>query len=122
MAETIQKYGEKGKITCDKNILLSIINLATKEIKGVARLTNSYLPWIKKAFKKNAYEGVEIKFENNGTLKVDVYIDVFVGENMPDIAFKVQENIKNNLSSMVEIKASKINVHIMDVVCDKLDR
>lgn len=119
MAEN--KYGESGKITCDKNILLSIINLATKEIKGVARLTNSYKPMIKKMFSKNAYEGVEIKFEANGTLKVDVYIDVFIGESMPDIAFKVQENIKNNLSGMVEIKASKINVHIMDVICDKMD-
>ena len=38
-----------------------------------------------------------------------------------ELASKIQENIKNNLSSMVEIKASNINVHIMEVICDRID-
>ncbi len=114
-------YNQDGKITCDKNILYSIVNLATKEIKGVARLSNSNLPWYKKLFAKSDYEGVKITFEANGTLKIDVYVDVYVGENMPDLAYRIQENIKNNLSSMVEMKASNINVHVMDVFCDRLD-
>ena len=32
----------KGKITCNRSILLSIVNLATKEICGVSRLTSSF--------------------------------------------------------------------------------
>ena len=34
---------------------------------------------------------------------------------MPDISFRVQENIKNNISSMIEMKTGKINVHIVGV-------
>ena len=117
MADKVQKYSEPGKITCDKDILYSIVNLATKEIKGVASLTNSSFPWYKKMFKKNDYEGVLIKFNVNGSLKVDVFINAYIGESIPDLAYRIQENIKNNLSSMVDIKATKINVHVMDVVC-----
>lgn len=51
-----------GKITLDRKILVSIINLAAKEISGVESVTNSARPWYKKLF--NRYDdGVEIKFE-----------------------------------------------------------
>ena len=108
---------KKGKVEIDRDILLSIINLATKEISGVASLTNDYLPWIKKMVKPKS-EGVAIKFDLNGTLNVDVYIKVAIGCSVPDIAYRVQENIKNALGSMVGIKPGKINVHVLGVVCD----
>ncbi len=114
-------YSQDGKITCDKGILYSIVSLATKEIKGVARLSNSNLAWYKRMFSRGDYEGVKIRFEQNGTIKVDVYVDVYIGEDASDLAFRVQENIKNNLSGMVEMKASNISVHIMDVICDPIE-
>ncbi len=120
MADT-KLYGEGGKITCDKAILASIVSLATKEIKGVARLSKSKTSWFKKLFKDEESEGVVVKFDANGSVKVDVYVDVYIGESAPELAFKIQENVKNNLSSMVEIKTSNINVHIMDVICDRID-
>ena len=51
----------------------------------------------------------------NGKLIIDVYLKVFAGTNIPDISFRVQENIKNNISSMVEMKTGKINIHIVGV-------
>lgn len=114
-----QIANEKGKISLDKNILLSIVNLATKEIKGVAGLSNKNMNVFQRMFSKNNYEGVKIAFDKNGALKVDVYVDVYVNESAPDIAYKIQENIKNNLAGMIEIKTSKINVHIDKVVCDR---
>lgn len=108
---------KKGKVDIDRDILLSIINLATKEINGVHSLTNAELPIFKK-MKKNQSEGVSIKFDLNGVLNVDVYIIVNIGYAVPDIAYRVQENIKNSLNSMVGIKPGKINVHVCGVNCD----
>lgn len=108
---------KKGKVDIDRDILLSIINLATKEINGVHSLTNAELPVFKK-MKKNKSEGVSIKFDVNGALNVDVYIIVNIGYAVPDIAYRVQENIKNSLNSMVGIKPGKINVHVCGVNCD----
>lgn len=120
MAKTKNQVTHKGKVDIDRDILLSIINLAAKEINGVESLTNAYLPWYKKVFKPKS-EGVSIKFDANSTLKVDVYVKVFVGYSVPDIAYKVQENIKNSLNSMVGLKPGKINVHVYGVVCDKAE-
>ena len=109
---------KKGKVEIDRDILLSIINLAAKEINGVESLTNEELPWHRK-IAKNKSEGVVIKFDLNGALNVDVYIRVYIGYSMPDVAYRVQENIKNSLNSMVGIKPGKINVHVCGVACDE---
>ena len=118
MAVKNEDNRNKGKITLDRNILVSIINLAAKEINGVERVCNRHSPWYKKVL--NRYDdGVEIKFEKNGALTIDVYINIYIGSNVPDIAYRVQENIRNSLATMVALKPLKINVHIMDVECDK---
>ena len=107
-----------GKITLDRKILTSIINLAAKEINGVESVTNSSRPWYKKLFSRYD-DGVEIKFEKNGTLTVDVFVNIYVGFSVPDIAYRIQENIRNSLSTMVALKPLKINVHVINVECDK---
>lgn len=105
----------KGKITCNRNILLSIINLATKEICGVSSLASSLKTKMKSAFSNNKNPGVTIRFSTNGALTVDVYIRIYYGYSVPDIAYKIQENIKNGIAAMVDMKTAKVNVHVMGV-------
>ena len=112
--EEVQR-DNNGKITCDRKILVSIISLATKEISGVSALVDTFETKAKRIFNNNDSRGVKVKFYRNGKLVIDVYIKVFAGTNVPDICFRVQENIKNNIYSMVEMKTGKINVHIVGV-------
>lgn len=104
----------KGKINCNKNVLLSIINLAAKEISGVDSLCSSFSSGFKRLFSNNVSEGVKITYENEG-ITVDVYINVLYGYNITDVAHRVQENVKNGISSMIDIKLNSINVHVMSV-------
>ena len=98
--------------------MVSIINLAAKEINGVESVCNKHRSFFKKMLKRYD-DGVEIKFEKNGALTIDVYINIYIGFNVPDIAYRVQENVRNSLATMVALKPMKINVHIVDVECDK---
>lgn len=107
---------EKGNISCNKDILSSIISLATKEISGVACLCDGIFGRLSKFFKNTEAKGVKIKFDKNASLLIDVYIKIYNGNTVPDIAYKVQENIKNNISSMVDMKTAKVNVHVMGVM------
>lgn len=105
----------KGKISCDRKILLSIISLAAKEISGVSELVDTPTTKLKRIINKNDSKGVKLKVLPNGKLIIDVYLKVFNGCSVPDISFRVQENIKNNITSMVDMKTGKINVHIVGV-------
>lgn len=109
----------KGKITCNRSILLSIVNLATKEICGVSKLTSTFKNRIANMFSKNSHDGVSIRFNANGSLTVDVYLIICYGYSVPDIAYKVQENIKNGIAAMVDMKTTKVNVHVMGVDFEK---
>lgn len=108
-------YENRGKITCDRKILLSIISLAAKEISGVSELVDTPGIKLKSMFNKNDSKGVKLKVTPNGKLNIDVYLKVFANTNIPDISFRVQENIKNNITSMVDMKSGKINIHVVGV-------
>lgn len=113
--EMENSVNNKGKITCDRKILLSIISLAAKEISGVSELVDTPTTKLKRIVNKNDSKGVKLKVLPNGKLIIDVYLKVFNGCSVPDISFRVQENIKNNITSMVDLKTGKINVHIVGV-------
>ena len=104
----------KGVVTYNKDIVLSVINLAAKEIAGVSSLVANFGSVLTRWFSKNYYEGVKTSYIN-GNMNVDIYMNVYYGYNVSEIAYRVQENIKNSLASMVEMKIDKINVHVLGV-------
>ncbi len=104
----------KGKVNCNKDVLLSIINLAAKEISGVDSLCPDFTSGLKRFFSNNVSEGVKIAYVNDG-ITVDVYINILYGYNVTDVAHRVQENVKNGISSMIDIKINSVNVHVMGV-------
>jgi uncharacterized alkaline shock family protein YloU len=108
------KKQAKGNVTYGSDIVLSVINLATKEIAGVSSIVTKFGSALKRWFSNNYYDGVKITYNKNA-MNVDVYINVCFGYNVTEVAFRVQENIKNSLSGMIDIKINKINVHVLGV-------
>ena len=108
------KKQAKGNVTYSSNIVLSVINLATQEIAGVSGIVTKFNSFLKRWFSNNYYEGVKITY-NKDAMNVDVYINVLFGYNVTEVAYRVQENIKNSLSGMIDIKIDKINVHVLGV-------
>ena len=104
----------KGKVTYDSKIILSVINLATKEIAGVRSMAEKYSSVLKRWFANNYYDGVKLTILKD-SMNVDVYVNVYFGYNVSEIAYRVQENIKSSISSMIEVKIDRINVHVMGV-------
>lgn len=104
----------KGKVSCNRNILLSIVNLASKEIAGVSSLCENFGSGIKKLFSNNYTDGVKITYTDDGIV-VDVYLNIWFGYSVSDVAYRVQENIKNGISAMMEVKVNSINVHVLGV-------
>lgn len=107
-------FVNKGKLSCNKRILCSIVSLATREISGVSGLKSTFKNKLLSFF-SNDVPGVRVKFNANGNLVVDISITVVNGCSIPDVAFRVQENVKNNIASMVDMRTSKVNVHVVGV-------
>jgi len=100
--------------TLDRNILLSIISLATKEISGVASMDNRLRSRLKDKLSSNYFEGAKISYNKKKQLEIDVYVVVYQNYNVAEISYKIQQNIKNSLQSMIS-EIGKINVHVIGV-------
>ena len=107
-------FENKGSLFFDKNILQSIVFSATKETQGVVDLCPRTADKLNKVMKKDAEYGVKIKYTDFG-VQVDVYVVVAHDVVVNDIVYKIQQNIKSNIQTMIDLPIKAINVHIMDV-------
>lgn len=109
----IKKINGDNNTYMNTNMILSIVSLATKEIKGVVDVFQSTKLTLKRLFNKNIGKGVSIKNTQNGIL-IDIYVIVATDVEVNDIVYKIQQNVKNSLTSLIPIKIKAINVHIKD--------
>ena len=96
--------GHKGKITYNADIVSGIVVLSLRETDGI-ELIQSKNKGIKKKKKK---EGVF----------VDVSVIAHYGYSVPELAYRIQQNIKQMVESMTKYKIAKVDIHVQSVVLD----
>ena len=109
----LRKVNGESNTYMNKNMLLSIVGLATKEIKGVVDVYKSKKLTFRSLFNKNIGKGVTIKNTQNGIV-IDIYVIISVDCEVNDIVYKIQQNVKNSVTSLLPVKIKAINVHIKD--------
>lgn len=110
----------KDNVTYKKNVVISIVSLATQEINGIASISRKSVSAIRSAFSKNINRGIIVDFDNNNA-NIDVFVNVKFGYSVKDVAFRVQENIKSSVESMTEFKVTSVNVHVVGVTFNDTD-
>ncbi len=110
----------KDNVTYKKNVVISIVSLATQEINGIASISRKSVSALRSALSKNINRGIIVNFENN-VASIDVFVNVKFGYSVKDVAFRVQENIKSSVESMTEFKVGSVNVHVVGVTFNDTD-
>ena len=93
---------QNGKIVYTAGIVKGIVALAVEEVEGTLPLAN----------KKNS---ITLFLEKDG-IYADISVVVEYGYNIPELAYRIQESVKQNVESMTKFKVVKVDVHIEDVV------
>lgn len=117
----IEEEATVGKVMYNKDIINSIIQLATKEISGVASMASSTNNCIVKLVKGKRDNGVKVSLDG-GEVVVDVFINIFSDANVKEIAWRIQENIKTSVQSMMNIKIKAVNINIVGVDFSNLEK
>lgn len=94
--------GQKGKVTYSADIVSGIVVLSLQETEGIELVPS-----------KN--KGIKLYFEKEGIF-VDISVIAHYGYKVPDIAFRIQQNIKQMVESMTKYKIAKVDVHVTSVV------
>lgn len=61
-----------------------------------------------------AFPGV-LPMPKDKALDLDVYINVEYGVNIPEVAWNIQERIKEKFSNSTNIKLERINIHVENI-------
>ena len=94
--------GQKGKISYNSDIVSGIVMLSLQETEGVE-------------FVPSKGKGIKLCFEKEGVF-VDISIIAHYGYNIPELAFRIQQKIKQMVESMTKYKIAKVDVHVQSVV------
>lgn len=112
MAQITNINGD-SKTYINKNMVVSIISLATKEISGVIDLYQPTRLFFRRIFNSNTGKGVKVKYTKLGVV-IDLYVIVKADCEVNDTVYMIQQNVKNSITSLLPLKIKAINVHIMD--------
>jgi len=92
-----------------------IAGIAATEVEGVAGMSGGIVGGISEMLgKRNLSKGVKVEVGEKEAA-VDLYIVIEYGVRIPDVAQRVQENVKKAVESMTGLDVVECNVHIHGV-------
>ncbi len=96
------KDNQSGKVVYNAGIVHNIVALAVAEVEGALPLQG----------KKN---GISLYLEKDG-IYADVSVVVKYGYNVPELAYRIQQSVKQSVENMTRYKVAAVDVHIQDVI------
>lgn len=109
------KQADIGSIRIADEVVGIIAGLAATEIPGVAGMSAGLVGGIAEMLgKKNLAKGVKVEVGEKEAA-VDLYVIVEYGVRIPDIALKVQENVKKAIEAMTGLDVVEVNIHVQGV-------
>ena len=115
--EHIEKteHNDVGSIRIADEVVGIIAGLAATEVAGVAGMSAGLVGGIAEMLgKKNLSKGVKVEVGEREAA-VDLYIIVEYGVRIPDVALRVQENVKRGIESMTGLDVVEVNIHVQGV-------
>lgn len=104
-----------GAVRIADEVVSIIAGLAATEVDGIAAMSGGLVGGIAEILgKKNLAKGVKVEVGEKEAA-VDLYIIVEYGVRIPDVALKVQENVKKSIESMTGLHVVEVNVHVQGV-------
>lgn len=110
-----------GNINISDEVVSNIVGMATLEIDGVVGLSGGVTDGIADLLKKNEFNrGVEASI-NEGKVKINISIIVEFGMKIPDISWRIQQNVKRRIEEMTGLSVTAVNVLVRGVDVKKED-
>lgn len=106
----------ENTVRISDDVLGVIAGIAAMEVEGVAGMSGGFAAEMaeRMAGKKNLTKGVRVQMGEKEAA-IDLYIVVEYGVRIPEVAAKVQENVKRSVESMTGLDLVEVNIHVQGV-------
>ena len=96
---------KNGKVVYNAGIVHNIVVLAIKEVEGAYPVQG----------KRN---GISLYLEKDG-IYADVSVVVKYGYSIPELSYRIQQSVKQNVENMTHYKVAEVSVHVRDVIFEE---
>ncbi|NSL50387.1 Asp23/Gls24 family envelope stress response protein [Calidifontibacillus erzurumensis] len=104
-----------GKVEIAPEVIEVIAGIASSEVEGVASMRGNFATGVaEKLGRKSHGKGIKVELGDEG-IKIDVYVVMHFGVSIPEVARKIQDNIRQALFNMTALEANEINIHVVGV-------
>lgn len=113
-----ESHTDLGAIKIHHNVIASLASIAATEIEGVKRVGGDFKSGLLELIGKKTLSAIRVEIDKNDEVKLDVPLVIKYGYNIPSIASKVQENIRNALEKMTNLSVRDINISVQSIERD----
>ncbi|WP_096270552.1 Asp23/Gls24 family envelope stress response protein [Paucisalibacillus globulus] len=108
-----------GKVEIAPEVIEVIAGIAALEVEGLANMRGNFATGVVERFgKKSHSKGVKVELTDEGIL-IDLYVVLEFGVSIPEVAQKIQGNIRQTLKNMTSLEISEVNIHVVGLQMDK---
>ena len=106
----------KQTVKVSEEIVSMLAARAALRVPGVSKLSGEFADKVTKKIlgKENIARGIGISKEEEG-LGIDIYLNVEFGTRIPDLAWEVQNSVKETVESVTGLHVQMVNIHVEGV-------
>lgn len=110
-----------GKVEIAPEVIEVITGIAASEVEGLASMRGNFASGMVERFGGVSHtKGVKVDLTDEGIL-IDLHVVLKFGVSIPEVAQKLQTNIRQSLKNMTGLEVSEINVHVVGIQMDSQD-
>lgn len=106
---------ELGTVKIHCNSIASIAAIAAVEIPGVQCIGKNLKSSFMELLGKKDYGAIRVDFDKNGDIALEIPLVIKYTFNIPDVAVKVQENVRNSLERMTNLSIKDISINVQAI-------
>lgn len=109
-----------SNLTISEDVIGIIAGLAAAEVEGVSGMTLGLVDGINQILGSNKKysKGVKVELDGNEVI-INLYVIVRYGVKIPDVAFSIQNSVKESVETMTGLTVKSVNINVQGVTFDK---
>jgi uncharacterized alkaline shock family protein YloU len=112
---------ELGVVRIADEVVSTVAGLAAIDVDGVSSMSGGWgTELVEKLGRKNFGKGIKVEVNNQET-KIDIFVIIDYGYEIPQVAEIVQKEVKVAVETMTGLTVTAVNIHVVGVSIKKED-
>lgn len=114
----VEKHNDFGRIKLTDSVIVAVIKKAACRVEGVTRLSGSSIMdnIASMISSQRIYDrAISLRIKEDNSLEIEAKINVLYGENIPNVANKVQNTIRDEVRNILGLNVALVNIIIQEI-------